>query len=94
MKDSLSDTIFIPYKWTTGKSASIFLGTLKDEGKLLASRCGRGAKRYIPPISYCPVCFIEIDEFVDAGITGELIEFTVVHKFVDGKEEGAGWVLI
>ncbi len=72
--------INVPYHWWAGETASRFYISLRDEGKILGTRCPQCKKVYIPPRKNCPECFVQNSEWVNVGASGELVSYTVVRK--------------
>jgi len=71
--------INVPYEWSVGECGSRFFYELKENKKILATRCPECKKVFIPPRKTCPDCFIPIGEWLEVGPTGTLITFTVVR---------------
>jgi uncharacterized OB-fold protein len=80
-----TDSIPLRYEYTAGVAGERFLRGLK-EGKLLAGRCARCGKKYIPPKSYCVDCFQEISEFEPVGPRGKVAALTESWVDFDGKK--------
>lgn len=72
---SWTDKIPLRYEYTAGVAGEKFLRGLKD-GKILAGRCGRCGKMYVPPKSYCVDCFVAINEFESVGPRGTVAALT------------------
>ena len=69
----------IPYRYFAGLFLSKALIALRDEKKILGSRCEKCNKVYIPPRSYCERDFSKITELVEVGPEGTVEEYTVVN---------------
>jgi hypothetical protein len=69
----------IPYRYYAGLFLSKALIALRDEKKILASRCPRCGKIFMPPRSRCERDFAKITELIPVGPGGVVEEFTVVH---------------
>ena len=72
--------INVPYHWWAGDTASKFLITLRDEKKIMGTKCGRCNRVFIPPRKTCPSCFTENKEWVDVSDTGIVQAFTVARR--------------
>ena len=68
----------IEYNWTVGRTATKFFKELKENKKILGSRCTKCKKVYIPPREYCPECFEKTD-WKELSDKGTVQTFTVVH---------------
>ena len=70
----------LPYQYFAGRTGSKFLTTLRDEKKILGTRCSRCGKVFVPPRSVCVHHISEkCDEWVKLPGTGTVSGFTVVR---------------
>ena len=80
----------IEFKYPAGKYFSYFFEVMKNEGKLMATRCSGCGKVLLPPRPVCGDCFKPMTEWVEVGPNGTVTGFTSVHfSFYDanlGKE--------
>jgi len=72
--------ISVPYSWWAGETASRFFTTIRDEKKIMGTRCGKCGKGFVPPRKTCPTCFTKNEEWVELSDEGELLSFTVVRR--------------
>ena len=72
--------ISVPYSWWAGDTASRFFVALRDEKKILGTRCAACNRTFVPPRKTCPTCFGEDIEWVDVAATGTLESFTVARR--------------
>ncbi|MBI3551386.1 MAG: Zn-ribbon domain-containing OB-fold protein [Elusimicrobia bacterium] len=68
--------IAVPYAWSAGEVLSRFLKALRDERKILATRCPSCRKAYVPPRKTCGNCFEACGEWLEVGPRGTLLSFT------------------
>lgn len=73
------------YHYTAGVAGEKFFTALRDEGKILGSRCEGCKITYVPPRLYCERCFAELHDFVDVGLRGEVRTFTVAWIDKEGN---------
>jgi len=73
------------YHYTAGLAGERFFTALREEGRLLGSRCEKCGLTYIPPRIYCERCFAELEEFVDVGLRGRVRSFTLARIDRDGR---------
>jgi len=73
-------------RYTAGLGGERFFRALKDEGKLLASRCEACDVTYLPGRQFCERCLAELTEWSDAGLRGEVHTFTLLYLNLDGSE--------
>lgn len=73
------------YIYTTGIAGERFFRALRDEGRILASRCGACRRSYLPPKAFCERCFASLDAYVEAPAVGRVAAVTVAHLDRLGK---------
>jgi len=79
-----SGTTYQPYSWSVGKFGSKFLTELKDNKKLIGSKCPKCGMVYVPPRKVCGRCYVAMDEFVPLTDEGEIYVCTIIRfGFVD-----------
>src|SRR5207247_389808 len=67
------------YIYTSGVAGERFFVALRDEGRMLASRCAACKLDYLPPRMFCEDCFAELTEYVDVPRAGQVAAVTVAH---------------
>lgn len=72
--------ISVPYSWWAGDTASKFFISLRDEQKIIAPRCGKCGKVFMPPRKVCPACFTENTEWVNISDEGTLVSYSVARR--------------
>jgi hypothetical protein len=72
--------ISVPYHWWAGETASRFLVALRDEQKILGTRCAACNKTYLPPRKNCPLCFSASMEWMEVSNEGTVVTFTVARR--------------
>ncbi len=72
--------INVPYSWWAGDTASRFFIALRDEKRILGTKCGACNRVFLPPRKVCPTCFTENREWVDLSDEGTLISFSVARR--------------
>lgn len=72
--------------YTAGIAGERFLRALKDEAKLLATRCDDCGITYAPARLYCERCLGNLnDNWTEVGPEGIVQSFTVLHLNQDGS---------
>jgi len=72
--------LYADINFDVGRTNARFFAALRDQGRILATRCPACARTYLPPRMSCHECFAELHDWVDAGDTGTLQAFTVVRE--------------
>jgi hypothetical protein len=81
--------------YTAGLAGERFLRALKNEGKLLATRCENCGITYAPAKLYCERCLASLnDHWTEAGPEGTVRSFTVLHLNQDGTRRPIPEVIV
>lgn len=72
-------------RYTFGLAGERFFRALKDEGKIMGAYCPRCDRTYVPATAFCERCLGELTTWVDMGLTGKLLTFTLL--FVDCDDQ-------
>ena len=72
--------INVPYNWWAGDTASKFLCALRDEQKILGTKCGKCSRVFVPPRKNCPTCFKPNKEWLTLSDEGVVQAFTVARR--------------
>jgi uncharacterized OB-fold protein len=81
---SWTDQIPFHYEYTAGVSGEKFFRGIQ-EGKIIASRCRKCGKSYLPPKSYCVDCFAPIETYREVGPEGKVAALTESYVAFDGR---------
>ena len=72
--------VCIPMTYSAGAVGSRFLIEMRDNKKIMGMRCPKCNTVYVPPISTCPDCFAELNEWVEVGDKGTVVTYTVAQQ--------------
>jgi len=72
-------------RYTYGIAGERFFRTIKDEGRILGSKCNKCQNTYVPATTFCEKCLGELTEWVDVGTVGEVYTFTLLNVAIDGN---------
>ena len=81
----------LPYRYSIGKLAVKFFEELKENKKIMGSKCSKCGKVHSPPRAVCAECFIEmtVEDMVELSPRGTLEGFTVInYPFTDPATGG------
>jgi len=76
----------VHFRYTAGLAGERFLREIKDNGRLVATRCSKCDLNYLPPRIYCERCMSKLDEYVTIENTGTVETFTICREDSDGKD--------
>ena len=79
----LGGDIPIHHRYTLGVAGERFFKAMRDEKRLLASRCPSCREAFLPPRMYCESCFEETADWIPVEGPGYLKSYTVLHRSLD-----------
>lgn len=85
--------IRIPYEWSAGIAGSRFLTELRDNKRIMGTKCNKCQRILIPPRIYCEECFGDDLQWINVGTKGEIATFGVSYFSTDGKPLETPWML-
>ncbi len=71
--------ISIPFNYAAGRTASRFFIALRDEKKILGTRCSTCRRVIVPPRAFCGRCSVATEEWVEVSDCGTLVSYTVTY---------------
>jgi len=74
------------YSYTHGIVGEKFFKELKENARIMGTKCKKCGFIYVPPRLFCERCFEKLDEWVEVGKKGEVHIYTVAHIDVDGTK--------
>jgi len=72
--------IDIPNVYTAGAVGSRFLIELRDNKRIMGTKCPACNRVYVPARSVCKQCFAQLDEWVEVGDKGTLLTYAVAYE--------------
>ncbi len=76
-------------RYTYGIAGERFFREIKDNGRIMGSICHHCDINYVPGVAFCERCLNPVDDWVEAGSSGEVHSFTLVCVNVDGSPKEA-----
>jgi len=68
------------FRYTAGIAGERFLRELKENGKLVATRCSKCSLDYLPPRIFCERCMAKLTEYVDVRNEGIVESLTLCMR--------------
>jgi len=72
-------------RYTAGIAGERFFREIKDNARIMGTRCPNCGITYVPARLYCERCFAKLEEWVEVPPTGIVHTFTVVHRNLDDE---------
>jgi uncharacterized OB-fold protein len=73
------------YIYTAGIAGERFYVAIRDEAKLIATRCDKCKVTYMPPRMYCDRCFNKLTNYAEVPSTGIIESYTITYNDRDGE---------
>jgi uncharacterized OB-fold protein len=72
-------------RYTFGLAGERFFREIKENGRILGTRCPQCEITYVPAAAFCERCLSELEDWVDVGTSGEVHTFTLLYEDYDGS---------
>ena len=72
--------IFIPDAYTAGAVGSKFLIELRDNKRIMGTKCAACNRVYVPARSVCTDCFAQLNEWVEVSDKGTLLTYAIARQ--------------
>jgi uncharacterized protein len=72
------------YTYFAGESASRFFMELRENRRIMGTRCTKCEKLLVPARAYCDTCMAKTDEWAEVGPEGTLETFTIIATAFPG----------
>jgi len=90
---TIAGEITIPYDYSTGVAGTRFFTELRDNGRIMGTKCAKCGRVMVPPRMFCEECFIDDVEWVEVGKTGVIQTFAESYLDTTGKRLKEPWML-
>jgi uncharacterized OB-fold protein len=71
-------------RYTFGIAGERFFRSIKEEGRILGTRCNSCNHVYVPAAAFCERCLGQLDEWLDIEPVGEVVTYTHLYVSYDG----------
>ena len=93
IKMTIDGEIQINYHWSLGKAGERFFTELRDNKRIMGTKCRQCGRILVPPRIFCEECFVEDMEWVQVEPKGTLVTFGESYFSTDGKKLKDPWML-
>ena len=74
------------YSYTYGIAGEKFFKEIKENARIMGTRCKKCGLVYVPPRLFCERCFEKLDEWVKVSKKGKIHTYSVAYIDVDGTK--------
>ena len=72
-------------RYTAGIAGETFFREIKDNARIVGTRCSNCDLVYVPATIFCERCFAELDEWVQVPSQGTVFTYTVLYRDLDNR---------
>ncbi|MEZ5076823.1 MAG: Zn-ribbon domain-containing OB-fold protein [Solirubrobacterales bacterium] len=83
----------VEYHWSAGIAGSRFFTELRDNGKIMGTKCPECERVLVPPRIFCEECFVDTDEWVEVSAQGEILTFAESYFGLQGQRLEEPWYI-
>jgi uncharacterized OB-fold protein len=73
---TIENNLWLPYRFAVGPVFHRFYQGLM-EGKILGNRCPQCGKVLVPARTFCPECYVDMDEWIELAQEGEVVTWSL-----------------
>ena len=81
---SMQGNLPVTSRYTYGLGGERFFRAIKEDARILGTRCPNCDRLYVPGVIFCERCMNSLDDWIDVGTTGEIHTYTILEKGYDG----------
>ena len=89
----LQGSIEISYEWSAGIAGSRFFQEIRDNKRIMGTKCPKCGRVLVPPRIFCEECFVDVEEWVEVSSKGKLVTFGESYLGTDGSKLKEPWIL-
>lgn len=75
---TLRHDVWLPYRFAVGPTFYRFYEGLKEE-KILGNKCPKCGKVLVPARTFCPECYVDMEDWVEVSQEGEVVAWTLAN---------------
>ena len=73
--NTMDNNLWLPYRFAVGPAFYRFYQGLMEE-KILGNRCPQCKKVLVPARTFCPECYVDMDEWIELAHEGEVVTWS------------------
>jgi uncharacterized OB-fold protein len=90
---TIDGRVDVEYHWSAGVAGSRFFTELRDNGKIMGTKCPECKRVLVPPRIFCEECFVDTDEWVEVSAQGEILTFAESFFGLQGQQLEEPWYI-
>lgn len=81
---TVDSTVWLPHRYAVGQTFNNFYEGLKEK-KIWGNVCPQCKRRWVPPRSFCPICNVDIQDWIEVPQTGYITTWTLAQNEFYGQ---------
>lgn len=90
---TIDGRVDVEYHWSAGIAGSKFFTELRENGKIMGTKCPECKRVLVPPRIFCEECFVDTDEWVEVSTSGEILTFAESYFGLQGQRLEEPWYI-
>lgn len=90
---TIDGRVDVEYHWSAGIAGSRFFTELRENGKIMGTKCPECKRVLVPPRIFCEECFVDTDEWVEVSTSGEILTFAESYFGLQGQRLEEPWYI-
>lgn len=90
---TIDGRIDVEYHWSAGVAGSRFFTELRDNSRIMGTKCPECKRVLVPPRIFCEECFVDTDEWVEVSTQGEILTFAESFFGLQGQRLDEPWYI-
>lgn len=81
----------VEYRWSAGVAGTRFFDELRDNSRIVGSKCPECERVLVPPRIFCEECFVDTNEWVEVSPQGVVLTFAESYFGLQGQKLDEPW---
>jgi len=84
------------YSYTHGMAGEKFFQEIKENARIMGTKCKKCGFIYVPPRLFCERCFEKLNDWVEVSKRGKVHTYTMAYIDIDGSklEKPTIWAMV
>lgn len=88
---TIDGRVEIAYKWSAGIAGTRFFHELRENRRIMGSKCPQCERVLVPPRIFCEECFVDTEEWVEVSTQGTVLTFAESYFGLQGQKLDKPW---
>lgn len=88
---TIDGKVEVEYRWSAGVAGTRFFNELRDNARIMGSKCPQCERVLVPPRIFCEECFVDTAEWVEVSPQGTVLTFAESYFGLQGQKLEEPW---